>query len=135
MSAPLPRRAVLLGLLLVAQVAQATAAESPTVVLASTTSVDNSGLLGRILPVFTAQTGIAVRVLALGTGRASPQGNGGYRRRRKDRRTRLSAQGHWYVGERLGTIEIEIAQIDVETLSRSLTTRGREYVRSWKGGI
>jgi len=67
MSAPLPRRAVLLGLLLAAQ---ATAAESPTVVLASTTSVDNSGLLGRILPAFTAQTGIAVRVLALGTGQA-----------------------------------------------------------------
>lgn len=67
MSAPLPRRAVLLGLLLAAH---ATAAEVPTVVLASTTSVDNSGLLGRILPVFTAQTGIAVRVLALGTGQA-----------------------------------------------------------------
>ncbi len=69
MSAPLPRRAVLLGLLLAAQ---ATAAESPTVVLASTTSVDNSGLLGRILPAFTAQTGIAVRVLALGTGLSVP---------------------------------------------------------------
>lgn len=67
MSAPLSRRAVLLGLLLAAQDA---AAESPTVVLASTTSVDNSGLLGRILPVFTAQTGIVVRVLALGTGQA-----------------------------------------------------------------
>lgn len=32
--------------------------------------MDNSGLLGRILPMFTAQTGIVVRVLALGTGQA-----------------------------------------------------------------
>lgn len=40
------------------------------VVLASTTSVDNSGLLGAILPKFTARTGVAVRVLALGTGQA-----------------------------------------------------------------
>lgn len=67
MSASLLRRTMLLGLLLVAQAA---GTESPVVVLASTTSVDNSGLLGRILPVFTAQTGIAVRVLALGTGQA-----------------------------------------------------------------
>ncbi|HTZ37347.1 MAG TPA: substrate-binding domain-containing protein [Stellaceae bacterium] len=41
-----------------------------TIVLASTTSVDNSGLLGAILPQFTRETGIAVRVLALGTGQA-----------------------------------------------------------------
>jgi tungstate transport system substrate-binding protein len=41
-----------------------------TIVLASTTSVDNSGLLGAILPQFTQATGITVRVLALGTGQA-----------------------------------------------------------------
>jgi len=41
-----------------------------TVVLASTTSVENSGLLAHILPQFTAETGIEVRVLALGTGQA-----------------------------------------------------------------
>ncbi len=45
-------------------------AEQPFIVLASTTSVDNSGLLAHILPGFTAKTGIAVRVLALGTGQA-----------------------------------------------------------------
>ena len=38
--------------------------------LASTTSVDNSGLLAAILPEFTKATGITVRVLALGTGQA-----------------------------------------------------------------
>ncbi len=41
-----------------------------TIVLASTTSVDNSGLLARILPEFTEKTGISVRVLAQGTGQA-----------------------------------------------------------------
>jgi tungstate transport system substrate-binding protein len=41
-----------------------------TIVLASTTSVENSGLLARILPEFTKQTGISVRVLARGTGQA-----------------------------------------------------------------
>ena len=38
--------------------------------LASTTSVDNSGLLAAILPVFTKASGIEVHVLALGTGQA-----------------------------------------------------------------
>jgi len=45
-------------------------AHAETIVLASTTSVDNSGLLAKILPVFTAKTGIAVKVLAQGTGQA-----------------------------------------------------------------
>jgi tungstate transport system substrate-binding protein len=48
------------------------AADPPaqTIRLASTTSVDNSGLLGAILPQFTRETGIAVQVLAQGTGQA-----------------------------------------------------------------
>ena len=40
------------------------------IVLASTTSVDNSGLLAHVLPKFTEETGITVRVLAQGTGQA-----------------------------------------------------------------
>jgi tungstate transport system substrate-binding protein len=40
------------------------------IVLASTTSVENSGLLAHILPEFTRETGISVRVLAQGTGQA-----------------------------------------------------------------
>jgi tungstate transport system substrate-binding protein len=51
----------------------ASAADAPgetTIILASTTSVDNSGLLAAILPEFSKTTGIAVRVLALGTGQA-----------------------------------------------------------------
>src|SRR5579884_1269908 len=48
----------------------AEAAPDTSIVLASTTSVDNSGLLAAILPIFTKETGIAVRVLAQGTGQA-----------------------------------------------------------------
>jgi tungstate transport system substrate-binding protein len=46
------------------------AAHAETIVLASTTSVDNSGLLAHILPGFTAKTGIDVKVVAQGTGQA-----------------------------------------------------------------
>ena len=47
-----------------------TASAEQTITLASTTSVDNSGLLAAILPGFTQATGITVHVLALGTGQA-----------------------------------------------------------------
>ncbi len=51
--------------------AQVKAASEPeTIVLASTTSVENSGLLAHILPRFTQQTGIEVHVIAQGTGQA-----------------------------------------------------------------
>src|ERR1700709_2967631 len=40
------------------------------IVLASTTSVEASGLLAHILPQFTAKTGITVHVVAQGTGKA-----------------------------------------------------------------
>lgn len=38
--------------------------------LATTTSTENSGLLAAVLPAFTAETGIRVDVLAMGTGKA-----------------------------------------------------------------
>ena len=57
---------VLLGAVLLAWQANA----APAIVLASTTSVQDSGLLGRILPLFTQATGIEVRVVAQGTGQA-----------------------------------------------------------------
>src|SRR5690349_20161132 len=41
-----------------------------SIVLASTTSVEASGLLANILPQFTAKTGITVNVVAQGTGKA-----------------------------------------------------------------
>ena len=40
------------------------------IVVQSTTSTQNSGLLDHILPAFTANTGIEVRVVAVGTGQA-----------------------------------------------------------------
>jgi tungstate transport system substrate-binding protein len=39
-------------------------------ILASTTSTQNSGLFDAILPIFTAKTGVEVRVVAVGTGQA-----------------------------------------------------------------
>jgi tungstate transport system substrate-binding protein len=51
------------------------AVESITV--ASTTSTDQSGLFGYILPRFTAATGIQVKVVALGTGQALDLGRRG----------------------------------------------------------
>ena len=45
-------------------------AAEQSIVLASTTSVEASGLLANILPQFTAKTGIAVNVVAQGTGKA-----------------------------------------------------------------
>lgn len=45
-------------------------ADGPYITVASTTSTQNSGLFDHILPKFTDRTGIAVRVVAVGTGAA-----------------------------------------------------------------
>ena len=45
-------------------------AETQTITVASTTSTQNSGLFEYLLPQFTADTGIEVRVVAVGTGQA-----------------------------------------------------------------
>jgi tungstate transport system substrate-binding protein len=44
--------------------------ESEKIILATTTSVDNTGLLGYLLPVFRGETGIEVDAVAVGTGAA-----------------------------------------------------------------
>jgi len=66
------RRALVAAMFLLLPLAAPRAAETAlqSIVLASTTSVDNSGLLSAILPGFTKESGISVRVLALGTGQA-----------------------------------------------------------------
>jgi tungstate transport system substrate-binding protein len=46
------------------------AAEAPFIVLASTTSTEQSGLFAHLLPAFTRATGTEVRVVAVGTGQA-----------------------------------------------------------------
>jgi len=45
-------------------------AEAPFITVASTTSTEQSGLFGHLLPAFTKATGIEVRVVAVGTGQA-----------------------------------------------------------------
>ncbi|KIC42449.1 sulfate transporter [Ruegeria sp. ANG-R] len=45
-------------------------ADEPFIIVQSTTSTQNSGLLDYILPGFEAETGIDVRVVAVGTGQA-----------------------------------------------------------------
>jgi tungstate transport system substrate-binding protein len=45
-------------------------AQQKFIVVASTTSTEQSGLFGYLLPVFEKETGIQVRVVALGTGQA-----------------------------------------------------------------
>src|ERR1700736_4989797 len=62
-------RAILVLLATVGAIHASSAAE-PSIVLASTTSVEASGLLANILPQFTAKTGITVNVVAQGTGKA-----------------------------------------------------------------
>lgn len=47
------------------------------ITVASTTSTEQSGLFKHILPIFTAKTGIAVRVVAVGTGQALKLGERG----------------------------------------------------------
>jgi tungstate transport system substrate-binding protein len=50
--------------------ASAATAQEKSVVVASTTSTQDSGLFNHILPIFKAKTGIDVRVIAQGTGQA-----------------------------------------------------------------
>jgi tungstate transport system substrate-binding protein len=69
-------RAALAGLLLAFGVAQAGAADT-SITVASTTSTENSGLFAHILPQFQAESGIAVRVIAQGTGQALETGRRG----------------------------------------------------------
>jgi len=61
---------LLLGSMLWRDTAAAESSPRQAIVLASTTSVENSGLLAKILPLFTEKTGIKVRVIAQGTGQA-----------------------------------------------------------------
>lgn len=59
----------LLALLLTGLARPGMAADS-FITVASTTSTQNSGLFDHILPLFTATTGVKVRVVAVGTGQA-----------------------------------------------------------------
>ncbi|HKW53449.1 MAG TPA: substrate-binding domain-containing protein [Stellaceae bacterium] len=74
----LTRRAALTAFLLCVLLAAAPApAATPYITVASTTSTEQSGLFGHLLPAFTKLTGIEVRVVAVGTGQALKIGERG----------------------------------------------------------
>jgi len=60
----------LLALVLALGLAAPAAADETTIVVASTTSTQDSGLFDHLLPLFTEATGIGVQVVAVGTGQA-----------------------------------------------------------------
>lgn len=61
---------MLASLVLIAGLRQASLAEEKFITVASTTSTEQSGLFGHLLPLFTRKTSIEVRVVAQGTGQA-----------------------------------------------------------------
>ena len=52
-------------------------AQTPSILMASTTSTEQSGLFGLLLPEFKKATGIDVKVVAVGTGQAIDMGSRG----------------------------------------------------------
>ena len=52
-------------------------AQEKSIVVASTTSTEGTGLFGYLLPIFKQKTGIEVKVVALGTGQALDVGRRG----------------------------------------------------------
>src|SRR5246127_4861397 len=70
------------------------AAQDKFIVVASTTSTEDSGLFGYLLPLFKQKTGIEVRVVAQGTGQAPEPGQGGGREIPRRRLRREALSGH-----------------------------------------
>jgi tungstate transport system substrate-binding protein len=67
------RRSILFGALFAAGLGLSfgpALAQDKFITVASTTSTENSGLFGHLLPMFQEKTGIEVRVVAVGTGQA-----------------------------------------------------------------
>ena len=61
---------ILLGFVTLAMTVVTVSAAPGYILVQSTTSTQNSGLYDYLLPLFTADTGIDVRVVAVGTGQA-----------------------------------------------------------------
>ena len=64
-------------LIAAALLATASLAQAQSIVMASTTSTEQSGLFTHLLPAFTAATGVTVKVVAVGTGQAIDMGRRG----------------------------------------------------------
>lgn len=73
----LTRRSLLAAAALSAMLALPAQAQDRFIIVSSTTSTQDSGLFGHILPIFKAKTGIEVRVVAQGTGQALDTGRRG----------------------------------------------------------
>ena len=73
----LTRRFILSAASALTLLAAQPAAAQEFITVASTTSTENSGLFGHILPIFRDDTGIEVRVVAQGTGQALETGRRG----------------------------------------------------------
>lgn len=69
--------AALAGLFVATSGSTGSLAQERTITVASTTSTEQSGLFGFLLPKFTAATGIGVKVVAVGTGQALDIGRRG----------------------------------------------------------
>ena len=67
----------LFALLPIALAATVSIAQTPSIVMASTTSTEQSGLFPYLLPEFKKATGIDVKVVAVGTGQAIDMGRRG----------------------------------------------------------
>jgi tungstate transport system substrate-binding protein len=74
---PTRRRPLLAAALAAALLSRGAEAQDRFITLASTTSTEQSGLFGHIVPVFREATGIDVRVVAVGTGQALDLGRRG----------------------------------------------------------
>ena len=74
---PTRRSLVVLAATITLVVAAPARAQDKSIVVASTTSTQDSGLFSHILPLFKAKTGIDVKVVAQGTGQALDTGRRG----------------------------------------------------------
>jgi tungstate transport system substrate-binding protein len=73
----IPLRPLALGAIFALVLHAAAAAQERAITVASTTSTEQSGLFGFLLPRFTARMGITVKVVAVGTGQALDIGRRG----------------------------------------------------------
>jgi tungstate transport system substrate-binding protein len=65
------------GLMFTLALATQSLAQEPFIIVASTTSTQDSGLFKHLLPAFKAKSGVDVRIVALGTGQALALGRRG----------------------------------------------------------
>jgi len=66
-----------MALMVISLSATLSMAQSPSMVMASTTSTEQSGLFGTLIPAFKKATGIDTKVVAVGTGQAIDMGRRG----------------------------------------------------------